>query len=113
MCAQFYNPYMKKPDYAQGMNEMMNQLMMMYLVGMLGNKTPGNGIQGSASGQVGGLPMGNPSAQALPPSPMQNNLSGQAGFGIGGGAQASQGLNLQNLLQMLRLQGMGGLGGMI
>jgi len=92
--ANFYNPYLKKPDYGQGMNDMMNQLMMMYLIGMFPSKTT----------KTGTTPLPKPSAGQIAPS-MGNTLMQNL-------PTATQGINPNMIAQLLQgFQGAGGFGG--
>jgi len=94
--ASFYNPYFKKPDYAQGMNEMMNQLMMMYLIGMWPSHKKIT---------TGTTPLSKPGAGQISPGMgdvLMQNLPTQM-----------QSMNPNMITQLLQgLQGTGGLGGL-
>jgi len=88
---------MKRPDYAQGMNEMMNQLMMMYLIGMWPSHKKIT---------TGTTPLPQPGAGQIAPSmgnTLMQNLPTQM-----------QSINPNMITQLLQgLQGTGGLGGLI
>ena len=87
--ANFYNPYMKTPDFAQGGSDLFNQLMMMMLMKkMMGpqaqtTETPSTEPQGlppamgniqprpgMAQGIMGGAPQGMPPTGGPGGSPM-------------------------------------------
>lgn len=67
---------MKKPDYASGINSIMNQTLMMYLLGLI--DLPGN---------KGKTPMTNQLSQnfSLAQQPANSNLYGFSGFNPFGG----------------------------
>ncbi len=86
----FYNPYMKNPDWSQGVGDIASQIQMMLMLKKLmpqggQSKFGGAGAVGApapqAGGSIGGA-MGQP-----PPMPMpQNRMGGGMGAGVMGQA---------------------------
>jgi len=127
--ANFYNPYMKGPDFAGGISDMVGKLLQMMMMkqvfgGMGGAEGQGGGPLGQAGGQVGS-PQMNAQAQGGGPPPGQ----GQAQMGgpqmnaqaQGGGAMPMLDPNkelkispqiLQALMMMLKNPSGGGMGQM-
>jgi len=104
--ANFFNPYMKGPDWAQGLGDISNQFMMMYLLGMFNPKK-------KTTETMGVTPI-SPSRQ-IPQQVMQNipgyqAPQGQAFGGIGTGTMG-QNLNSQQIQQLLQMLMSGGIGG--
>ena len=107
MANSFYNPYSKSPDYAGGLSSMGNNIGMMLLLKKLMGQ---QGQQGGPSAPMGtpmnAGPQGVPSAGGMnPPGAASMNPAGQAGIDPG----VLQ--KVQQLLGLLKLNGMPGLGG--
>ncbi len=84
----FYNPYMKNPDWSQGIGDIASQIQMMLMLKKLmpqQGKFGGAGAVGASAPQAGGSiggAMGQP-----PPMPMpQNRMGGGMGAGVMGQA---------------------------
>ena len=107
----FYNPYMKTPDWGQGIGDIQDRILQILTLGMMGKQqgpsdfalsqlkpmmpndmpTPQmGGAYGSAGGMMGG---------------------GAGGMGAGGAGGGMAGIDPQMLMQLLKMLGMGG-GGM-
>ena len=126
--SQFYNPYMKSPDFSQGINDFVAKLMQMMMMKQVfgqqgGVPGQGGGPLGQAGGQVGS-PQMQGQGQGGGPAPGQ----GQAQMGgpqmnaqAQGGGAMPMGQNkplqispelLQALMMMLQKPGGGGMGQM-
>ncbi len=96
----FYNPYMKKPDYASGIQDIINQLMQIMMMKKM------------FPGQQGGGASQQPMTAGRPDAMMglaQGGLQSPQMGGAQGGGDISQMLPM--LLQILKQSGGGGMGG--
>lgn len=120
----FFNPYMKGPDYGQGMQGIISQLMQLL---MMGKMFPGQQQQpqtpqqtAEAAGHAGGQIAPQPDAARLAQTimPQQQGMTGLQGMGQpmmpqGGGMDQLQGMpniSPEMLQQIIRMLGMGQFG---
>ncbi len=118
--ANFYNPFQKGPDFAQGIEGIINQIMQMMMVKKLGQQTPTTSV-GQTPTNPAALPSGNQPMQAgnrpMPPSvgAMMPPLNGQFGptgtSGISQSGQPNQQAMMEQLMPLImQMFGGGGMG---
>ena len=103
----FNNPYMKQPDFGQGMSDIMQQVMQMLMIKKMGGQGQ---PQGGATNDPGmGLGTSMPGGMTSPGQPPGMGLQGMAGSG-----PSPYGLSpemIQKIMAALRMGMGGGVGG--
>ena len=108
--ASFYNPYMKTPDYSQGANGIMQQIMQILMMKQMMGGQQG---QPTSGGQNFIGPQQPTTQTGLPQMPSQQGMGGTGG--TGGMGVGLQNMNPQMIMaiiqQLLQRNGAGGSGG--
>lgn len=121
--ANFYNPYMKTPDWGAGISNIFNQIMQLRMFNQMFPKSEVD-IKDLEQAMPQGMPSGQPwgGLQGMPQNqfgqqPMPNMNFGQ-GFGLGQGQQGQFNLGQDPFSQLMQMfqsqmsgQGMPGMGG--
>jgi len=109
----FYNPFSSKPDFAQGIEGIINQIMQMMMMKKLGQQTPTTSVgqtpTNPAAFSAGNRPMPQGMGGMMPPLNGQYGPTGTTGMSQAG--QPNQQALMEQLMPLImQMFGGGGMG---